>query len=266
MSPESIDDNLTTSQTPVSVSVVVPCFNEAGALEQLSERLAATSAAHRDRFDFEFVFVDDGSSDETWDDLQRIFGDRTDCVLVQHSNNRGIAAAIRTGIRRSHHEFVVSMDADCTYDPMQIGDLVDTLRLGQDAVMVTASPYHPQGKVHGIPGWRLALSQTASRIYRVLIGESLHTYTACFRAYRKSVVEHMPGTESGFVGVAEMLWAASRNGRVLECPTVLTSRRVGYSKMKTLPVILGHARLMNRILWSQQSKQRKRERANPSPL
>ncbi len=55
--------------------------------------------------------------------------------------------------------------------------------------------------------------------------------------------------EDGFVGIAEMLWQIARRGGVIEeVPVRLTGRRVGYSKMRTLPVILTHLKLMARII------------------
>jgi dolichol-phosphate mannosyltransferase len=118
----------------------------------------------------------------------------------------------------------------------------------QDVSLVTASPYHPDGQVCGVPAWRLQLSRLASWCYRVMTKTDLRTYTSCFRLYRKSHVVDLDIREPGFVGVAELLWQVARRGRrVVEAPAKLTSRRVGYSKMRTLPVILAHMKLMCRI-------------------
>ena len=59
----------------------------------------------------------------------------------------------------------------------------------------------------------------------------------------------LPVRESGFVGIAEMLWQVQRSGgRIVEAPACLTSRKLGFSKMRTLPVILAHLKLMSRII------------------
>jgi len=231
----------------VHVSIVVPCFNEEDGIDQLTERLKTLRAVFADRLSVEVVFVDDGSTDDTASILKNRFQQNDWVRIVRHGNNRGIAAAIMTGIQAASNELVASIDADCTYDPIQIVDLVDLMVT--DVAMVTASPYHPKGAVEGVPRWRLALSQIASRGYGLLLGSSLHTYTSCFRVYRKSCMTSLSIRDSGFVGVTEMLWQVQRNGgKIVEAPARLTSRRIGYSKMKTVPVIVSHIKLMGRIL------------------
>ena len=138
----------------------------------------------RDRYDVQFVLVNDCSTDDTWEGLQARFGHRSDMQLINHETNQGVAAAIMTGIRAAKTEIVCSIDADCTYDPHQLENLIPML--GDDVAMVTASPYHKDGTVVGVPEWRLFLSRNLSRIYGTLLHHRFATYTACFRAYRKS--------------------------------------------------------------------------------
>ena len=82
------------------------------------------------------------------------------CSTIRHPENRGVAAAIMTGIRNAPTEIVCSIDCDCSYDPSTLARMIPLL---QNADMVTASPYHPQGSVRNVPGWRLVLSKTLSR-------------------------------------------------------------------------------------------------------
>ena len=233
--------------TAVGVSIVVPCFNEVEGLEQLFERLASVRSSLSDRWLVECLFVDDGSSDGTADQLEFRARDLGWARVLRHPVNRGIAAAIMTGAQAASHPLVVSMDADCTYDPMQLEALLP--KMDEATAMVTASPYHPQGEVEGVPGWRLGLSKVASQAYRWLLQSPVHTYTSCFRLYRRSALTDIQLQDEGFVGIAEMLWQISRRGGAIkEVPAKLTSRRLGYSKMKTIPVILAHLKLMSRIL------------------
>jgi polysaccharide deacetylase family protein (PEP-CTERM system associated) len=236
----------TASRAPLPATVVVPCFNEAETLPYLIRTLDGVKSELCPRWTLSFVFVDDGSSDATWRKLQSLVGHRADCQLVQHPGNRGIAAAILTGIRASADEFVCSIDADCTYDPHRVVDLLNALEDGAD--LVTASPYHPLGTVRHVPSWRLGLSRTLSALYRRRLGSPLHTFTSCFRGYRKS---HFVGTRllhEGFLGIAELLAAAIRSGaRVTEVPATLEARLIGYSKLKVLRVIAGHLRLLHSL-------------------
>lgn len=237
----------------LNLSIVVPCFNEAEGLGQLADRLQFLQSTFDGKWVLEVILVDDGSSDNTWLGLQDLFAQHKWCRLVRHDLNRGITASIRTGIEHATNELVVSIDADCTYDPIQIRALVDSM--SDEVAMVTASPYHPQGEVVGVPRWRLALSRMASTGYGMLLGTSLHTYTSCFRLYRKSVIAQLPDCNGGFVGVAEMLWQIQQQGgNIVEVPARLTSRKIGFSKMRTLPVIIAHLKLMARILVGRFSK------------
>jgi len=229
-----------------TLSLVVPCFNELDGLDQLAERLKVVRNAFAGQVDLQVILVDDGSSDGTADGLEQRFSHLAWASVIRHPTNRGLAAAILTGINAADSEYAASMDADCTYDPLQLLDLWKAME--HDTAIVTASPYHPLGMVEGVPRWRLLLSRAASMGYGWLTSTPLHTYTSCFRVYRKNWIAGMAIKNEGFVGIAEMLWDVSRRGgKVIEAPAKLTSRRIGFSKMKTLPVIMTHLQLMTRI-------------------
>lgn len=225
------------------IAVVVPCYNEAETLPYLMNTLASVERRFAERYRFHFVFVDDASADDTGVVLTRLVGGRANCTMVRHPVNRGVAHAILTGIAESPAELVCSIDADCTYDPHDIGRLVEALERG--ATLVTASPYHPDGHVVGVPRWRLALSRTLSSMYRRTLDSDLHTYTSCFRGYRRSAFNGLTLTHRGFLGVAETLARTILGGHVVaEVPATLESRLIGRSKMRVLPVIAGHLRLL----------------------
>jgi glycosyltransferase involved in cell wall biosynthesis len=229
-----------------AVSVVVPCFNEELILPYLANTLASVEDNLSSSYSLSFVFVDDGSTDATWEALQSIFGGRDNCKVVRHPSNRGVAAAIMTGIRHAADDVVCSIDCDCTYDPHQLQLLIPLLTEGVD--MVTASPYHPDGLVRNVPPWRLFLSKTLSRFYRVVLNQNLSTFTSCFRVYRRQPITGLKLTEGGFLGVAEMLGLlALQGGTIVEQPAVLEVRLLGRSKMKTLRTIIGHLGLLLRL-------------------
>jgi dolichol-phosphate mannosyltransferase len=103
--------------------------------------------------------------------------------------------------------------------------------------------------VTDVPGWRLALSRGASRLYRWLLPVPLHTYTSGCRAWAGPVARRIVVRHPGFLGVTEMLVDAILAGlRVSEVPARLDVRRHGVSKMRTLSVLAGHLGLMARLL------------------
>ncbi len=228
------------------ISIVVPCFNEEAALPYLANTLRSVEANLRENYQPEFVFVDDASTDKTFDKLNEFFGERENVKIIRHETNRGVAAGIMTGIKSAATEIVCSMDCDCTYDPHELENMIPLLTGGID--LVTASPYHKSGGVRNVPEWRLFLSKGASFLYRRALRSKLDTYTSCFRVYRRSAVVDLEIKEKGFLGVAELLGKLDlRGGLIVEHPAVLEVRLFGFSKMKTARTILGHLRLLARL-------------------
>src|SRR5262249_51413580 len=157
-------------------------YNEELILPYLANTLASVEAKLHE-YAITFVLVDDGSKDATWAGLQKAFGGQPGFELYRHEHNRGVAAAIMTGIRRARDEIGCPIACDCTYDPRGLAEMIPRLQPGVD--LVTASPYHPEGHVRNVPGWRLKLSKAASWLYRRVLRHKLHTYTSCFRVYRR---------------------------------------------------------------------------------
>jgi len=240
-------------RTPVSV--VIPVYNEELILPYLANTLASVEA-HLTAYAFTFIFVDDHSSDGTNDALHRIFGDRPNCIIVRHATNQGVAAGIVTGIQRATTDIVCSMDCDCTYDPHELVHMIPLLTEGVD--LVTASPYHAQGKVRNVPHWRLGLSKSLSGLYRIVLHQRLATYTSCFRVYRRSAAAAVQLENTGFLGVAEMLGKLDLSGsKIAEYPTTLEVRMIGRSKMKVLRTIAGHLGLLTRLAFYRLTHSRK---------
>jgi polysaccharide deacetylase family protein (PEP-CTERM system associated) len=241
-----------TSITKTPVTIVVPFFNEEAVLPYFFNTLSSVESELSKSYDLHFVFVDDGSCDKTWELLQQCFGARADCKLLRHPSNLGVAAAILNGIRNANTGIVCSIDSDCSYDPHQLRQLIPVLTDGLD--MVTGSPYHPKGSVLNVPAWRLALSKSASFLYRRVLRQKMHTYTSCFRVYRRSAIVDLEIREQGFLGIAEMIGKLDIKGcAIREYPVTLEVRLLGESKMKVIFTIFGHLVLLSRLLWSRLS-------------
>ena len=243
-------ENRATDTLPLSagppIAIVVPCYNEEAGLSYLANVLAALVADLGKRHPLSFLLVDDGSKDGTWSEMQRLFGGDARFTLVRHTRNRGVAAAILTGIAAARTEIVAVIDSDCSYDPARIEEMLPLLT--PDVALVTASPYHALGGVEGVPEWRLVLSRGASRLYRMLLHNKLATYTSCFRVVRKSAVEGLELHHEGFIGVTELLARLDLRGwKIVEHPAVLEARLIGQSKLRIIRVIAGHLRLLAEI-------------------
>lgn len=232
--------------SPAAVTVVAPLYNEEECIADMMQNLDRAETLLRTSYKVEFVLVDDGSRDATARLVEQAIANRPNYRLVRHDQNRGIAAAIATGIAAASHPIVASIDADGSYDLSILQGMIPMT--SAETPMVTASPYHPLGAVEGAPAWRIALSRSASRAYQWVMPQKLSCYTACFRTYHRDSVLDCTPANSGFTGVTELAWNLQRRGReIAEYPAVLRSRQAGVSKMRVSRAALGHLRLMTKI-------------------
>jgi dolichol-phosphate mannosyltransferase len=223
------------------LSLIIPCYNEAEGIPSLHTRLAEVLPILQQQGRVEVLLIDDGSTDGTYNLLQGAFAGWNDLQIVQHERNQGLGAALRTGFANARGELIVTCDSDGTYPFAEIPALLATLTPGVD--IVTASPYHPNGAIENVPAYRVALSKSASLLYRLLLDWRIHTYTAMFRAYRRQVIERVSSQSSGFLMVTEMLVEPLLAGfRVAEYPTTLRVRRYGQSKARLWRITRSHLR------------------------
>jgi dolichol-phosphate mannosyltransferase len=194
--------------------------------------------------------VDDGSRDETPRRLADLAAlDRRVRVLT-HPVNRGVGAAMRTGLSAARGDVVVVYDADRTYPPEDIPRLAAALEDGAD--VATASPFAAGGGSAGVPFGRRLLSRAAASAYRLVVGPragALATFTCAFRAYRRSALADLEHQSDGFGAAAEILGRLLLSGRrVVEVPSRLSRRLEGRSKLRLLSASREHLRVLRRLL------------------
>jgi dolichol-phosphate mannosyltransferase len=251
MTSNNSQSTSSTSQ-PVRISIVVPCYDESANGSYVAERLIPVAQSLATDGPVEVIFVNDGSHDDTQAVFERVCRECATelvrCRVVRHAVNRGPGAAIRTGFRAARGEIIVTTDCDATYRFDEIPGILACLTKGVD--LVTASQYHPKGRVAtGVPFHRLVLSRGSSTIYRLVVTRRLWTYTSLFRVYRRSVIEEIPFSSDGFLAWTEIMVNAYMRGfHVAEYPSVLHGRTRGVSKTKLLRTIASHVRFQARVL------------------
>jgi dolichol-phosphate mannosyltransferase len=233
------------------IHVVFPAYNEERVIRPTL--LALAEAYRGGEAEVRAVLVDDGSRDRTVAEAERAVaesGGRLGLTVLQHERNRGLGAALRTGIywcldHADDHDVIVTLDADNTHPPALIPKLVATL--GDTWDLVIASRYRPGAEVHGVPGYRRALSDLGRFVFQALYPiPGVRDYTCCFRAYRVPLLRRarlLYGdalcTAPGFEAVMDLLLRlAPLDVRATEVGFVLDyGERVGQSKMKVLRTI-----------------------------
>lgn len=245
----------------MKLSIIIPCYNESDNISKLNNELLPVVkdiAIHgwpnvvESPISVEMIFVDDGSGDETFVKLRECFANYSGPGVVfkflRHETNLGLGAAIRTGFSNAEGDIILTADSDGTYKFSDIPVLLSLLV--PDVDIVTASPYHPLGRVVGVPKYRLLFSRGASLIYRVLVNWHIYTYTCLFRAYRSSVIAAVSFRSNGFLAGTELLVKALLDGyTAIEFPAELRRRMYGVSKAKMMATTLAHLRFQVWVLY-----------------
>lgn len=253
----------------MDLSIIIPCFNEEESMGQLQSKLLPVVRDLAQSRTVEIVLVDDGSADNTWALMQETFGTLNEANvtvrLEKHPRNMGLGAAIRTGFAAATGDIIITTDSDGTYKFSEIPSLLSYMTTDID--IVTASPYHPQGGVAGVPQYRLILSKGSSFIYRLIVNWRIYCYTALFRAYRREIIENIPFHADGYLAGTEFMVKAMMAGyRVAEYPTVLHQRNFGVSKAKIARTIKAHLQFQGTILLNKLNIfARKQPKSRPMP-
>ena len=164
------------------VSVVVPAFNEADVILDTLARLVEHLETLADRFRWELVVVDDGSTDATGD-LARTFAvDHPDVRVLHHRKNFKLGQALRYAFGQTSGEYVAVVDCDLSYSPDHLTRMLHTAQ-DTGARIVIASPYAPGGKTTNVPFVRRVLSRNANRLLGAAAGGGLTTLTGMVRVY-----------------------------------------------------------------------------------
>ncbi|MEO8562657.1 MAG: DUF3473 domain-containing protein [bacterium] len=243
----------------LAVSVVIPCYNEERALPYLANTLRRLEEALGSAYDLRFFFVDDGSDDGTPALLRMLFADWANVIVLRHSRNRGVSAAINTGMLAATTEIVCTMGCDCAHDPHELARMIPRLRLGVD--LVIASPYHPDGTTPGAKALNLSLSRLLAAMYQLVLTHKLHTYTNSFRVHRRSRMLAIPSRRNGPVGLTESLALLDlTGGAIVEHPVRLDARIFGRSRTSVMHSVAAHLGLFAELVW-----RRVRRRRPPGP-
>ncbi|MBI1276588.1 MAG: glycosyltransferase [Anaerolineaceae bacterium] len=232
----------------MKLSLVIPAYNESEGVHQTAQAMRGLLEQLSKTHDVEVVFVNDGSKDNTAALLQDEFKDDSRVRIVSHEVNRGLGAAIRTGLSQAKGDVIITTDFDGTYPLDTIPQMLARMA-ADDCDICSASPYHPNGHVEGVPDYRLIFSFGASLLYRILVSWRIHTWTALYRAYRRRVVESITFESNDFLAGTEILVKAIQAGfRVTEFPTTLHVRTFGQSSIKIARVTRSHLKFQWRLL------------------
>lgn len=204
------------------VTVVAPAYNEAAILARNVDTLCDYLDTLADRYRWELLIVNDGSTDDTARLADEAAARRPGVRVVHHPVNMNLGQALRTGFAHARGEYVVVMDLDLSYAPDHIARMLDTL-VATKSHIVVASPYMKGGQNTAVPFLRLQLSKWANRFLAYFSRHGgLRTLTGMVRAYDRRFLRRLNLKAMGVEINTEILYKAMMlRGRVVEVPAHL---------------------------------------------
>ncbi len=216
-------------QSP-KVSIVVPLMDEQDNIGPLYEQITQTLA---DKYDYEIIFIDDGSSDNSFNVLADLHKQDVKIIVVRFRKNFGQTAALSAGFAHARGKIIVAIDADLQNDPADIPKMIDRLDEGFDVVSGWRKKRHDNAITRLLP------SKIANLIISRITGVKLHDYGCTLKAYRREVLEEIKlyGEMHRFIP-ALASWSGAR---IAEMPVNHRPRTAGTAKYglgRTFKVIL----------------------------
>ncbi|HEV3146177.1 MAG TPA: glycosyltransferase family 2 protein [Gemmataceae bacterium] len=201
------------------ISIVIPVLNERESLPQLLAEIDETS--RRAALELEIIFVDDGSSDGSWEVIRELAGRDPRVQGIRFRRNFGKAAALSAGFGTARGDIIFTLDSDLQDDPKEIPRFLEMLHTGKDVVSgwkrVRHDPWH-----------KVLPSRLFNWMVSSLTGVHLHDHNCGMKCYRAEVFQEIRlyGELHRFIPVL----AAARGFRIGEIEIQHRPRKYGRSK------------------------------------
>ncbi|MAS29746.1 MAG: glycosyltransferase [Flavobacteriaceae bacterium] len=166
----------------MEISIVIPLFNESESLEELHDWILSSISSNSKSF--EIIFIDDGSSDNSWQIIKNLANKNKDTRGILFSKNFGKSQALNAGFKLAKGDYVITMDADLQDSPDEIIKMIKTLK---------------EKKLDIVSGWKkkrhdsFFLKNLPSKLFnwaaRRVSGIYLHDFNCGIKAYRNDVIK-----------------------------------------------------------------------------
>jgi len=200
------------------ISVIIPIHNEEENIKKLSQSILEALS----NIDFEVLFINDGSTDNSEEEIRSISKNYSNMKLINLRRNYGQTAAMQAGFDYSKGDIVVPMDGDLQNDPKDIPILIDKINEGYDVV----SGWRKNRSDKKIT--RILPSKIANGLISKISGLHLHDYGCTLKAYRKEIINDIKlyGEMHRFIPI----YAAWEGGKVTEIEVTHHARSAGKTK------------------------------------
>ena len=202
------------------LSIVVPVYNEQDNLVAFAESLL--KVLQQENYDYEVIFVNDGSADRSAEILDSLASDNRRCKVVHFRRNFGQTAALMAGMDFSSGDVIIPIDADMQNDPADIPRLLEKLAEGYDLVSGWRKDRQDARLTRNFPSW------VANKLISKISGVKLSDYGCTLKAYRRSIIADVKlyGEMHRFLPI----YASWAGARTIEIPVNHNPRIAGESK------------------------------------
>jgi dolichol-phosphate mannosyltransferase len=229
---------LTASQGPKTLTIVIPCFNEAATVATIVARAIDAPVQLRK----ELVIIDDGSTDGSAAIIDRfltMYRDRPDASVIveRHAANRGKGAAVRTGLARATGDVIIIQDADLEYDPRDYPAILGPILAGSSEVVYGTRERSRRLSLREPRHWRfIAGARAVTSVANVLFGARLTDYATGYKAFTREVAQRLGLRAEGFEVCAEMTARILKLGyTIAETPIRYEPRTIAEGKKIRAP-------------------------------
>lgn len=204
----------------LELSVVIPLYNEQENVLELYTRLDAVT--RKSAKTYEIIFVDDGSTDRTFDIVSRIAKDDPHVLVVQLARNFGQSAALSAGFDTAKGNIIISMDGDLQHDPSDLPLFLDKIKEGYDIVSGWRKKRADNILLRQMPSF------IANRLLMLVSGVKIHDFGTTYKAYRRDIIKGIElfGEYHRYIPALAKETGAS----IAEVPIKNINRRKGKSK------------------------------------
>lgn len=221
-----------------SLSIIIPVYNEEKSVKPLFKEISQSLKATR-LSRYEVIFVDDGSTDNTLKNLEKI--KNKNLKLVCFRKNFGKGYALKAGVDHSQYPHFFTLDGDLQDDPRELPKLIKKMEGGND--LVVGWKYHRQD-----PLVKIIISRIANFIISLFIRSPMHDMNSGFKLIKKEVVENIP-LQAGLYRFMVPL-AIRRGHRVAEVRVNHRKRKYGRSKFGWRQIVFAGFDFINVIFLS----------------